>query len=87
MDVNLHQQQGINILNRMLDYAAFVAEDGHAQVHLTPEDWYVVADTLFQMDTPDEALPESIKSYRLINSDHTIEFTADEYVIKLEMIG
>jgi len=44
---NLHQAQGINHLNRVLGYAPFVVEDGVAVVHLTPEDWGVVSDTLF----------------------------------------
>ena len=47
MDPNLHQQQGINHLNKVLAYAPLVASDGAATVHLTFEDWHVVADTLF----------------------------------------
>ena len=46
MDPNLHQKQAINHLNKVLNYAPFVAEDGKATVHLTPEDWHVVADAL-----------------------------------------
>ncbi|GIV62127.1 MAG: hypothetical protein KatS3mg044_0993 [Rhodothermaceae bacterium] len=57
MDPNLHQKMGINHLNRVLNYAPFVAEQGRATVHLTVEDWHVVADTLFRMHTPPRVAP------------------------------
>lgn len=84
MDPTLHQKQGINHLNRVLDYAPVVAEDGTAQVHLTFEDWHVVADTLFKLNTPMEMLPDAIKEYRLTNQNRTIELTTDDYVIEVE---
>lgn len=86
MDPNLHQKQAINHLNRVLDYAPMVAEDGKAEVHLTHEDWQVVADALFKMDTPREMIPEDIKEYDLTNQNRTISLTTDEYEIEVEMI-
>ncbi|ARA93547.1 MAG: hypothetical protein D6685_16195 [Bacteroidetes bacterium] len=86
MDPNLHQRQGINHLNRVLNYAPFVAENGTAQVHLTPEDWWVVADTLFKMNTPKEMLPEAIEAYSLTNENQTIRLETAEYVIDVEML-
>ncbi len=86
MDPNLHQKQAINHLNKVLDYAPFVAEDDRATVHLTPEDWHVVADALFRMDTPREMLPEAIKDFRLANGNRTIELDTDDYRIDVEMI-
>ena len=86
MDFNLHQKQGINHLERVLGYAPFVAEVGHAQVHLTFEDWHVVADTLFKMETPDEMLPDAIESYELTNQNQTIQLKTPDYVIDVEMM-
>jgi hypothetical protein len=86
MDPTLHQKQGINHMRKVLDYAPFVADDGRATVHLTPEDWHVVADTLFHMNTPREMLPEEIREYRLTNQNRTIEFTTDDYVIGVDMV-
>ncbi|MFQ5571385.1 MAG: hypothetical protein ACE5G0_17040 [Rhodothermales bacterium] len=86
MDANLHQKQGINHLNRVLNYAPFVAQDGRATVHLTIEDWHVVADTLFHMNTPKELLPEAINAYRLIRQNSAIELDTDAYVIEVEVI-
>ena len=86
MDANLHQKQGINHLNKVLNYAPFVAEDGKATVHLTFEDWNVVADTLFHMNTPKELLPEAINAYRLLDDNRAIELDTDAYVIQVEMI-
>lgn len=87
MDPNLHQKQAVNHLNKVLTYAPMVAEDGQATVHLTPEDWHVVADALFRMDTPREMLPDAIEDFRLTRENSTIELTTDEYVIEVEMIG
>lgn len=87
MDPNLHQKQAVNHLNKVLSYAPMVAEDGQATVHLTPEDWHVVADALFKMDTPREMLPEAIESYSLTRENTTIELKTDEFVIDVEMIG
>jgi hypothetical protein len=86
MDPNLHQKQGINHLNRVLGYAKFVTEDGVAAVHLTQEDWYVVADTLFKMDTPKDFLPEAIESYSLKNGNQTIELVTADARIDVDMI-
>ena len=86
MDANLHQKQGINHLTKVLNYAPFVAEEGRATVHLTPEDWHVVADTLFQMETPKELLPEAIESYELKSDNSIIELKTADYLIDVDMI-
>ena len=87
MDPTLHQKQAVNHLTKVLTYAPMVAEAARATVHLTPEDWHVVADALFRMDTPREMLPEPIKDFRLTRENTTIELTTEEYVIEVEMIG
>lgn len=62
-----------------------VAAGNEAVVHLTTEDWYVVADTLFQMNTPKEFLPENINSFRLRDDHKAIELDTDELHISIEM--
>ena len=86
MDPNLHQEQAINHLNRVLEYAPMVAEDGEAEVHLTHEDWQVVADALFKMDTPREMLPAAIQEYDLTNQNRTIHLKTTDYEIEVGMI-
>ena len=86
MDASLHQKQGLSHLRRVLNYAPFVAEDGQATVHLTQEDWHVLADTLFQFDTPPELLPEEVEDYRLNHENRTIEVTTRDYVITVDVI-
>ena len=86
MDPNLHQKQAINHLNRVLNYAPFVAEDGKATVHLTTEDWHVVADALFYMNTPKDMLPEAIHAFRFTQENRAIELDTDDYLIEVEMI-
>ncbi|OZC04187.1 hypothetical protein [Rubricoccus marinus] len=76
MDPGLHVKQAINHLNKIVQYVPFVVEDGDdgptATVALTPEDWGVVADALFHMDTPKEVFPDSIADYRMDNATGTI---------------
>lgn len=76
MDYNLHQQKGLEHLQKVIQYAPFVEENGHATVGLTQEDFQVLADTLFQMDTPKEMLPPMLHAYR---------FSEDGMAIELEM--
>jgi len=85
MDPNLHQKQGITHLKKVLQYAPMVAKGNEAVVHLTTEDWYVVADTLFQMNTPREFLPEGIEDFRLREDHRAIEIDTKELQISIEM--
>ncbi len=86
MDPSLHQQQGINHLKKVLEYAPFVEQDGEATVHLTPEDWHVLADTLFALHTPAEMLPEEVQSYRLTDDHRRIELTTGDMRIMVEIM-
>ncbi len=63
-----------------------VTTDGKAEVHLTTEDWWVVADTLFKMDTPKEMLPEAIEKFSLVNENKAIELITKDRVITVEMM-
>ncbi|MDA0683396.1 MAG: hypothetical protein O3A57_03120 [Bacteroidetes bacterium] len=83
---NLHRQQGVNHMNKVLGYAPMVAEDGKADVFLTAEDWHVVADTLFNMDTPREELPAAIKSFERGMGGQSIEIKTDDLEISVQMI-
>ena len=87
MDPGLHAKMGIHHLNRVLSYAPFVVEDGKATVYLTQEDWYVVADTLFQMDTPKDLLPDVIESYQLVNDNQAIELQTTDCQILVEVMS
>jgi hypothetical protein len=86
IDPNLHQKQGFNHLSRVLAFAPMVEEAGSATVHLTAEDWHVVADTLFHMETPREMWPEAIQDAKLHSEDQKIELATAERVIFIEMI-
>ena len=89
MDPGLHVKQAINHLNKIVQYVPFVVEDGEggpvATVALTPEDWGVVADALFYMDTPREVFPDTIDDYRLADDQRTIELAlADGTAVTVE---
>ena len=85
MDPNLHQKKGIEHLNKVLRYAPMVADQGKATVHLTYEDWHVVADTLFRMNTPKAILPQAIKAFRLGAQHRSIELDTPTLQITVEM--
>jgi hypothetical protein len=76
MDPGLHVTQAINHLRKVIRYVPFVVEDGpdgpEATVALTPEDWGVVADALFHMDTPREVFPDEIADYGLADGGRAI---------------
>ena len=85
MDPGLHVRQAVNHLEKVLAYYPYVAEGGRATVALTPEDWGVVADALFYMDTPREVLPAAIADFRLADDGRVIELdTADGTTITVE---
>ena len=89
MDPGLHVKQAINHLNKIVQYVPFVVEDGEdgpvATVALTPEDWGVVADALFYMDTPREVVPETIADYAMSEDQRTIDLTlADGTAVTVE---
>ena len=84
---NKHLKQAINHLNKVIDYAPIVAEGNEATVHLTPEDWHVVADALFKMNTPEDALPDAIEEYTLKNKNQTIVIKTADYEIDLEIVN
>ena len=89
MDPGLHVKQAINHLNKIVQYVPFVVEDGDggpvATVALTPEDWGVVADALFHMDTPREVFPDAIADYRMADDARTIELAlADGTAVTVE---
>ena len=84
---NKHVKMAVNHLNKVLQYAPMVAEGREAHVHLTAQDWQVVADALFKMDTPDEQLPDAIKEYGLANENQTITLKTDDYDIELDVVA
>jgi hypothetical protein len=84
MDPGLHVRQAINHLEKVLAYTPYVTEGGRATVALTPEDWGVVADALFHMDTPRELFPSAITDYRMSDDGQTIELDTADCAITLE---
>jgi hypothetical protein len=80
-----HVKMAVKHLNRVLNYAPMVAEGRKATVHLTQQDWQVVADMLFKMDA-DDAIPEEIEDYGLANENRTITLTTPDYDIDLEIV-
>lgn len=83
---NLHRQQGVNHINKVLGYAPMVAENGRAEVFLTAEDWHVVADTLFHMETPREELPEALVDFAREGGSQVIVLTTKDLAIDVKMI-
>ena len=84
MDPSKHVKQGVNLLNRVLQYASMVREDGEALVGLTEQDWYVVSDLLFRMDVPEGTLPDEIDDYALGDDQRTIELSTREGPVRVE---
>ena len=86
MDPGLHAKQGLNHLTRILNYAKFVEQEGEAVVHLTFEDWHVLADTLFHMDLPPELVPPEVLDYALQEEGNAILISTGDCRIIVEMM-
>ncbi len=84
MDPSKHVKQAVNLLNRVLQYAPMVREDGEALVGLTEQDWYVVSDLLFRMDVPEGTLPDEIDDYTLSDDQRIIELSTSEGPVRVE---
>lgn len=84
MDPSKHVKQGVNLLNRVLQYASMVRDDGEALVGLTEQDWYVVSDLLFRMDVPEGTLPDEIEDYTLSDDQRIIELSTPEGPVRVE---
>ncbi len=79
MDPGLHVKQAIAHLTKVIRYVPFVTEDGPdgptAHVALTPEDWGVVVDALFHMDTPREVFPTEIADFGFTDGGRAVLLT------------
>ena len=84
MDPGLHVKQAINHLNKVLSYYPYVEDGGRATVALTPEDWQVVADALFYMDTPKSVFPDALTAYEMAEDGRTMELQTDDCTITVE---
>ncbi|HCR49077.1 MAG TPA: hypothetical protein DIW24_05580 [Bacteroidetes bacterium] len=86
MDVNLHQKKGIEHLAKVLRYYPMVQEGQQAVVGLTREDWHVLCDTLFHMNTPREAIPVEVLSWRFSeNGEQMVLETQQGVTVLVEM--
>ena len=85
MDPGLHVKQAVNHLEKILNYVPYVQEGDTATVALTPEDWQVVADALFRMDTPKAFFPAALEDYRLADDQRAILLTTADCTITVEM--
>lgn len=85
MDPNLHVKKGIEHLERVLEYYPFVQDGGEALVGLTREDWQVVADMLFAMETPREWIPDKIQEFSLDQENMNIVLKTADCLITVEM--
>ena len=85
MDPGLHVKQAINHLNKVLSYYPYVQEGDAATVALTPEDWQVVADALFRMDTPRAVIPDQIEDYTLTEDQRAMRLKTSDCLITVEM--
>ncbi len=85
MDPGLHVKQAINHLDKVLAYYPYVQTGDTATVALTPEDWQVVADAMFRMDTPKAVFPDAIEDYTLSEDQRAIRLKTADCLITVEM--
>jgi hypothetical protein len=85
MDLNLHQKRGLDHLSRVLQYYPMVQDGDTSVVGLTDEDWHVLSDTLFNMDTPRDMIPAEVLDYRFSKDGTQIELQTANCLVIVEM--
>ncbi len=84
MEANLHLQQGLVLLNRVLNFYPIMKEGGGATVTLSDQDWIVLMDFI---ESPDSVplRPERVLEMSVDRNAREIAITTDDCAVKVVM--
>ncbi len=84
MEPTLHMQQGLNLLNRVLQFYPMMQEGTQSAVVLTEQDWLVLMDFA---DNPETAgiLPEKVTSLAVDRQSRTITMVTPDCTVAVTM--
>lgn len=84
MEPTLHMKQGINLLERVLQFYPIMQEGATSVVTLTEQDWLVLMDFTDNPDTKD-VRPEPVREMTVDRQRRTIHVKTDDCDIEVKM--
>lgn len=84
MEPTLHMQQGLNLLNRVLQFYPIMQEGVTSSVVLTEQDWLVLMDFAENPETP-AILPEKVTSLSVDRPSKTISLSTPDCTVAVTM--
>lgn len=86
MEPTLHMQQGLNLLNRVLQFYPYMREGDRSVVTLTQQDWLVLMD-FAQNPEANEMRPEAVSDMAVDMRTGVINVTVPDCVVEVKMGG
>jgi hypothetical protein len=84
MEASLHMQQGLNLLNRVLQFYPHMREGDRAVITLTQQDWLVLMDFV-QNPEAAQMRPETVKAMAVDMGTGTISIQVPDCVVDVKM--
>lgn len=84
MEPTLHMKQGLNLLERVLQFYPLMQEGDTASVTLTEQDWLVLMDFTENPETKD-IRPSTVKDMTVDRASRTINVTTDDCKVEVKM--
>jgi hypothetical protein len=84
MEPTLHMKQGLNLLERVMQFYPLMQEGDKSEVMLTEQDWLVLMDFTENPETK-EILPPKVKEMVVDRASRTINITTDDCKVEVKM--
>jgi hypothetical protein len=84
MEPTLHMKQGLNLLERVLQFYPMMKEGETSEVILTEQDWLVLMDFTENPETK-EIRPAKVKEMIVDRANRTIDLTTDDCLVHVKM--
>jgi hypothetical protein len=84
MEPTLHMQQGLSLLNRVLQFYPYMREGERSEVMLTEQDWLVLMDFAQNPDAA-ELRPPTVTDMNVDLRTRTIKLTVPDCVVEVKM--
>ena len=84
MEPTLHMKQGLNLLERVMQFYPLMQEGDSSEVTLTEQDWLVLMDFTENPETK-EILPAKVKEMTVDRGTRTINIATDDCKVAVKM--
>lgn len=84
MEPTLHMKQGLNLLNRVLQFYPIMQQGDRSVVQLTEQDWLVLMDFTDNLDAQ-EHRPEQVQEMSVDRGRRTITIQVPNCLVEVKM--